>query len=210
MPVIACSAPVLLKNQGMLAHHIRDSLMRGLVAAMISVLPAGCAGVPVVPPELKEKVDRNVSFLQVKASPLSYKGRLIVVGGMVLTVKPLKQDGTRIEILELPLDDSYEPKGRLTDSHGRFLAFRKEFIDPATIPFGTRITVVGEVTGSITLQVDDADYTYPTFDITSLTVWSSRVPAWGGPYPYFGAYWGSYWGPYWGPPQWVPWPVERR
>lgn len=74
--------------------------MRGLVAIGVAVLLAGCAGVSVVPPDLKDKVDEKVSFLQVKASPLSYKGRLIVVGGMVLTAKPLKQDGTRIEILE--------------------------------------------------------------------------------------------------------------
>jgi outer membrane lipoprotein len=162
--------------------------MRSLAAVTISMLLVGCAGVPVVPPGLKDKVDWNVSFLQVKAAPLSYKGRMIVVGGMVLTVKPLKPNGTRIEMLELPLDDSYEPTGRLTDSHGRFFAFHKEFIDPATVPIGTRITVVGEITGSITLQVDEVDYTYPTFDVQSMTVWSARVPAlWGRPYPYFGA-----------------------
>ena len=98
------------------------------------MLLTGCIGVSVVPPDLKDKVDEHVSFLQVKASPLSYKGRLIVAGGMVLTAKPLKQDGTRIEILELPLDEDYESTGRLIDSHGRFLAFHKEFLDPATIP----------------------------------------------------------------------------
>lgn len=181
------------------------------MAVVVSVWFAGCAGVPVVPPDLKDKVDWNVSFLQVKASPLSYKGRLIVAGGMVLTAKPLKQDGTRIEILELPMDGDYQPTGRLTDSHGRFLAFHKEFVDPATIPMGTRITVVGEVTGSIDLQFDDVDYTYPMLEIKSMTVWSSQVPGWWArPYPYFGAYWGPYWGHYWGPPHWVPWPVERK
>ena len=49
--------------------------MRGLAAIGVSLLLAGCAGVSVVPPELKDKVDEKVSFLQVKASPLSYKGR---------------------------------------------------------------------------------------------------------------------------------------
>jgi outer membrane lipoprotein len=173
---------------------------------MTGVLVVGCAGVAVVPRDLKEKVDWTVSFLQLKASPLSYKGRVLVVGGMVLTVKPLKQGGTRIEILQLPLDSEYEPLDRLTDSSGRFLAFHNDFIDPATIPVGTGITVVGEVTGAINLQVDDVDYTYPALDIKSMTVWSPRLPVWWGrPYPYFGAYWGPYWGPsYWGPPHWIP------
>ena len=180
--------------------------MRSLLSGVITLLLTGCAEVPVVPPELKEKVDSSVSFLQVKASPLAYKGRVIVLGGLVLTVKPLKQDGTRIEVLELPVDSDYEPTGRLTDSHGRFLAFHQAFIDPATIPIGTRVTVVGEVTGSITQPVDDVEYTYPTFDVKSLTVWAPQAPPlWWRPYPYFGAYRG----PYWGPPQ-APWPAERR
>jgi outer membrane lipoprotein len=188
--------------------------MKAVAIFVTGLLVGGCAGATVVPSDLKEKVDWTISFLQLKASPLSYQGRVLVLGGMVLAVKPLKQDGTRIEILQLPLDSEYEPLDRLTNSSGRFLAFHKEFIDPATIPAGTRITVVGEVTGAITLQLDEVDYSYPALDIKSMTVWSPRLPVlWGRPYPYFGAYWGSYWGPYWGPPQWIPVPsvpVERK
>lgn len=179
--------------------------MRTLTTIMTGLLVAGCAGVPVIPPDLKEKVDWSISFLQLKASPPSYQGRLLVLGGMVLNVKPLKQDGTRIEVLQLPLDNEYEPLNRLTNSSGRFVAFHNDFIDPATIPVGTGITVVGEVTGATNLQIDDVDYTYPTLNIKSMTVWVPKPPVfWGRPYPYFGAYWGSYWGPYWGPPYWVP------
>ncbi|WP_455379245.1 Slp family lipoprotein [Petrachloros mirabilis] len=185
--------------------------MKILVAMMSGILLGSCAGVPVVPPDLKEKVDRSLTFQQVKASPSSFKGRFIVVGGMVLSAKPVKEGGTRIEVLQLPLDDSDEPLERLTESKGRFLAQHKEFIDPATIPFGTRVTFVGEVSGAMTLQMDEINYEYPTLDIASLTVWPPKVPAyWIRPYPYFGAYWGSYWGPYWGPPQWIVSPAERK
>ena len=171
------------------------------------MLLAGCAGVSVVPHDLKDKVDEHVSFLQVKASPLSYTGRLIVEGGMVLTATLLKQDGTRIEILALTLDEDYEPTGRLINSQGRFLAFHKEFLDPATILRGTRVTVVGEVTGSVTLPVDEVDYVYLTLDIKTVTVWPPKVPVWWSrPYPYFGAYGG----PYWGPPHWIPLPEGKR
>jgi len=186
--------------------------MNALLAIVVGIWVVGCAGVPVVPPDLKEKVDRSVTFEQVKASPLTHKGQFIVVGGVVLSAKPLKQDGTRIEILQLPLDSDDEPLSRLMDSKGRFLALHKKFLDPATIPFGTSVTVVGEVTGSTTLQLDEIEYEYPTLDIASLTVWPPKVPAYAfRPYPYFGAYWGSYWGPYWGPPPyWIAWPVEKR
>ena len=181
--------------------------MKTLTAIGVGLLLAGCAGASIVPPELEDQIDKQVSFLQVKASPLSYTGHLIVLGGMVLTAKPLKEEGTRIEILELPLGDDYEPRGRLTDSRGRFLAFHKEFLDPATIPMGTRMTVVGEVTGSVTLPLDEVDYVYPTLAIKAVTVWPPKVPVWWSrPYPYFGAYWG----PYWGPPHWVPLPGMKR
>ena len=139
-----------------------------IIAAVLSVLwVVGCSGVPVVPPDLQQRIERDVSFRQIKESPLSYKGKFVVVGGTVLSVKPLKQNGTQIEVLQLPLASDYEPQGRLTDSHGRFLAFHKEFLDPATIPTGTRVTVVGEVIGSTTSMLDEFEYTYTTIDIAS-------------------------------------------
>ena len=184
-----------------MAFRERTSFVPAVAAVIAGLGLAGCAGVPVVPPDLQEKIERKVSFQQIKSSPLSYKGTFIVVGGAVLSVKALKADGTRIEVLQLPLYGDYEPQGRLTESGGRFLAFHKEFLDPATIPVGTRVTVVGEATGSMTLMLDEIEYVYPTFDIASLTIWPPKLPAyWFRPYPYFGAYWGTYWGPYWGMP----------
>jgi outer membrane lipoprotein len=176
----------------------RDGIrfIRSVAAVVAGLGLAGCSGVPVVPPDLQEKVERAVSFQQIKASPLSYKGTFIVVGGAVLSVKALKPNGTRIEVLQLPLGSDDEPRGRLTDSQGRLLAFHKAFLDPATIPAGTRVTMVGEASGSMTLMLDEIEYVYPTVDIAALTIWPPKLPAyWFRPYPYFGAYWGTYWGP---------------
>lgn len=182
-----------------------------LVAVVASLGLIGCAGTSIVPLDLQEKIERNVSFQQVKASPSSYQGKIVVVGGTVLSVKPLKQGGTRVEVLQLPLTSDDEPYGRLTDSNGRFLAFHKEFLDPATIPIGTRVTVVGEVTGSLISMLDEFEYAYPTCDILSLTIWPPSLPTyWFRPYPHFGIYWGPYGGSYWGPPQLVPYGGPRR
>ena len=51
-------------------------------------------------------------FLQVKAAPDSLKGQAVVFGGNVLTARLLK-DGTRIEILQLPLDRSRSEERRV-------------------------------------------------------------------------------------------------
>lgn len=163
-----------------------------VVVAMAALGVAGCAGTSVVPPDLQGKIERHVSFQQINASPLSHRGKLVVVGGTVLAVKPLKQGGTRIEVLQLPLASDDEPHGPLTDSNGRFLALYKEFLDPATIPTGTRVTVVGEVTGSTSLSTPIRRWTsyHSPFGhpVCLLTYWFR-------PYPHFGVYWGPYGGP---------------
>ena len=145
-----------------------------------------------------------LTFLQVKAAPDSFKGQPVAFGGKVLTARRLK-DSTRIEILQLPLDRSLRPGYDLTQSQGRFIAVQREFLDPATLPPGTSVTVTGEVSDSITLPLDETDYTYPVINIKRVHVWSAsenmapRIRPYAGP----GPYWGPYWSPYWQPwPYW--------
>lgn len=145
-----------------------------------------------------------LTFQQVKAAPDSFKGQSVVFGGEVLTARRMKE-GTRIEILQLPLDSSGHPVYDLTQSQGRFIAVQKEFLDPATLPYGTRLTVTGEVTGTITLPLDETQYTYPVVEATRLHIrplTDQMVPRgrpYYGPSPYSGPYWNPYWRPwpYW-------------
>lgn len=135
---------------------------------------AGCAGSPpVIPEPLETQIDKTLTFSQVIESPDSHRGRVIAIGGEVLKAKGLRE-GTQIEVLELPLDDDYQPSRELTTSRGRFLALQRTFIDPATFPGGTRITIVGEVTGSSVERLDESEYRYPTVEIKHLHVWKAR------------------------------------
>ena len=72
-------------------------------------------------------------------------------------------------------------------------------LDPATVPPGTRVTVTGQVSRSMTLPLDETDYTYPVLTINRVQVWSAveNVAPRIRPYPYMGP--SPYWGPYWGP-----------
>lgn len=156
---------LILLNYPGVVSQVATYVTKTLAVLVAGLGVVGCADTPIVSPDLQEKIERNVSFQQIKESPLSYQGKVVVVGGSVLSVTVLKQGGTRIEALQLPLTSDDEPYGRPTDSNGRFFAFHKEFLDPATIPIGTRLTVVGEVTGSTTSMVDEFEYAYPTCDI---------------------------------------------
>jgi outer membrane lipoprotein len=137
---------------------------------------AGCVSSDVIPTPLEHSIDRSVVFPDLRSSPDSYKGRLVVLGGEVLSAKRLKS-GTRIEVLQIPLTSAEEPGIDRTTSEGRFLAIQRDFLDPATIPPGTRVTIVGEVTGGTTLPLDETDYTYPTLEIRHLKVWPPALTA---------------------------------
>lgn len=137
------------------------------------VLVAGCASNPeVVPDPLKSQIDTQVTFQEILQQPETFQGKLVVVGGEVLHAKR-STEATQLEILQLPLDDSNRPSKIKTESQGRFLAFEQAFLDPATFPPGTRVTVVGEVTGSQTAHLDEMTYQYPTLAIKHLHVWNT-------------------------------------
>lgn len=140
---------------------------------IVTGLPA-CASNHIIPASLESQLDRGLTFSQLKESPSSYKGRLVVLGGETLAAKRLKE-GTRVEVLQLPLDHSLEPGMDRTASQGRFLVLQREFLDPATIPPGTRITVVGEVIGELTLPLDETEYLYPLLEIKRIKVWPPTV-----------------------------------
>lgn len=169
-------------------------------ALVFLLIASGCASTAET--EEPAKVS-DILFSNLKAAPDSYKGQSVRCGGLVLAAK-LTKEGTRIEILQLPLDQSGSPGYDLTQSQGRFIAMQKEFLDPATLPSGTRITVTGRADGSITFPLDETDYTYPIVNIVHLQVWARTeqdlyIRPYIGPTPM----WGPYWWPYWRPwPYW--------
>ncbi|MGQ0812578.1 MAG: Slp family lipoprotein [Nitrospiraceae bacterium] len=180
---------------------MRSLVLTLMVGALtVGALVSGCASSSDVN-DSSEGSPNFISFAQIKGAPDSYKGQTVTLGGEVLSAKRLK-DGTRIEVLQLPLGSSKEPSTDLTQSQGRFVAIQRNFLDPATLPPGTFVTVAGDVNGTVTLPLDETEYTYPIIEIKDLKVWSPssetshmrmRPIA---PYPYWNPYWGPYWRPY--------------
>lgn len=168
-----------------------------IVVGCCLMFMAGCAGVQVVPADLEDRVNRDLAFPQLLKNPLKHKGQILVIGGQILSAKRLK-NSTQIEVLQLPLNRDMKPVESLQRSKGRFLAFQEEFLDPATLPSGTRVTVVGEVSGVETHPLDETTYDFPILEIKKLTVWP-HIPTYRDirPYPYMYPYWAPYWGPYW-------------
>ncbi len=150
------------------------------------------------PQEILATVDPSLTFEQIKESPDSHIGSTLILGGEVLEAKRMK-DHTRLVILQLPLEDGVEPVIDRMQSQGRFIAIKHDFLDPAIVPKGTRLTIIGTVTGTHIEPLDEMAYTYPTVTIEHLKVWSKPMAYPYGPYPYryrpygYGPY---YWNPY--------------
>jgi outer membrane lipoprotein len=152
-----------------------------------------------VPPELAQQIDGSVAFADLRAAPGNYVGQVIMVGGVVIKAKR-KENRTEIEVLQLPAEAGGPSTTERFRSEGRFMAVREEFLDPATVPPGTPITVIGVVTGSTTRPLDDSEYAYPVLEIKHLTDWSAvALQRSGGS---AGAFYGPYYSPfgYWGTP----------
>jgi len=136
-------------------------------------LIAACSSQRVIPEALEPLVERAVLFREVVATPDAYQGKIVVFGGEVLKAKRLKE-GTQIELLQLPLDRGERPILDRQQSQGRFLVIQQEFLDPATIVEGTKMTIVGELSKSKVEHLDDVEYRYPVLIVKHLHLWPSR------------------------------------
>jgi outer membrane lipoprotein len=131
-------------------------------------LTAGCS--PPFPEETLDKVNRNVSFEELKKAPEKFKGTWVMLGGMIVASKNRKE-GTLIEILQKPLDTDGRPL-KTDKTEGRFLAQSESFLDPAIYHQGRSITVIAEVIGRKELPLDEIMYTYPHLIVKDLHLWT--------------------------------------
>src|SRR5690348_11941398 len=74
----------------------------------------------VIPDRLEGRVDRDFRYSDIKDHPETYRGRLLLTGGKVLSAKRT-QSGTLIEVLQIPLSEDLIPTGLDTESKGRFV-----------------------------------------------------------------------------------------
>ena len=151
---------------------------------VVLVLITACSSQRVIPEALEPLVDRAVTFREVVAGSDSYQGKIVVFGGEVLKAKRLKE-GTQIELLQLPLDRGERPILDRQQSQGRFLALQQEFLDPAAIVEGTKMTIVGELSKAKVEYLDDVEYRYPMLIVKHLHIWPARSDEYGRSRPRF-------------------------
>jgi outer membrane lipoprotein len=165
-----------------------------LVAAVSTLILTSCAA-PVLYKDYMLEGERTISFAALRENPDQYKGRLFILGGVIVRTR-LLEAGSEIEAMHVPVDAAgyFEESGR---SEGRYLALLpkdKAMLDPAVYRRGRRVTLAGEFVGIRKGKIDEMEYTYPEFRIKQVYLWpQERFTAyppydfdpWFYPYPYF-------------------------
>ncbi len=138
-----------------------------LIAAVI-VLSTGCARP--FPTRITDRVDKHVSFDALYKDPGSYKGKWVMLAGIIVASRTEKDGSTYLEVLQKPADDWGRPY-RTDESGGRFIAVSRQFLDPAVYRGGRVITVVGEVIGDSVRPLGGMAYRYPLITVEALRLW---------------------------------------
>ncbi len=161
----------------------------------ITAMVFSCA--PVIKKDLMDKATINVSITKIQKNPELYKGKLYIIGGIIVHTKVMEK-GSLIEAVHVPVDS----RGDLKDvklSEGRFLAiYPKEngILDPLIYKKEREITIAGEFIGIEIGKINDFNYTYPLFEIKDIYLWEEKKEVY-------------YMEPYYSPWYYYPYPSYR-
>ncbi len=158
---------------------------------------------PVLRHDTMNKAIREFSFSDINKEPEHFKGKLFVLGGIIVDTKAMP-DGSLIEAIYVPVNSRGYLK-EVRKSYNRFYAiFPKEsgFLDPLIFHRNREITLAGEFVEFKKGKIDEMEYSYPLFTIKELYLWPETrgyyfYPVYYEPFP-FRWYYPFWWDrPYW-------------
>lgn len=143
----------------------------------IALLIQGCTYA--ISPELTDKADRTVTFGQLLADPDLYKGKILILGGVIGQITSTPK-GTLIGVTEKPLDYWGKPV-RTKKTGGRFLLFHPGTLDAFLYSPGREITAAAEVAGTRLDVLENREFADPVLVIKETKLWETRYPSTGMP-----------------------------
>jgi outer membrane lipoprotein len=103
---------------------------------------AGCA--PAISTNLQQQAAPRLNFAALSAHPDRYKGKLVILGGLVMSVKPWK-DGSLLTVDQRRLDSRLYPVG--TTSGGSFAVESNKWLNSNWYLPKSKVVVAGVVEG---------------------------------------------------------------
>ncbi len=154
------------------------------LATLLAAVLTGCVTVPA-------PLAGDYPDFQPDQSTQRSVGAQVRWGGTIVDTRPGRED-TCVEILARDLNRNMRP--RATDvAHGRFLACRDGFKDPAVFFSGREITVIGQLSGFTEARIGEFDYRYPRIEADVFYLWAVQPDV---IYHYYDPWWHDPWWPY--------------
>jgi outer membrane lipoprotein len=142
-------------------------------SGIMVVLLLGCAAT--IPPQLADQGAWHLSFRDIRRHPEAFTGRTVALGGVVTQIEAVA-DGSRLTVLEFPLDGSSRHRPAATQpSNGTFQVQAADRERPKGLRPGAEITVVGEILGKSTWTHDGKTEDVPLLAERYIRVWG---PSW--------------------------------
>lgn len=144
-------------------------------------MAASCAKPPALKQEYLSTGETNVPFRSILQSPNSFKGKLYILGGIIVEATHVPE-GSLIGAVYIPADS----KGRVETSKGadgKFLALlprAKGTLDPGIYREGRTVIIAGEFSGLQHGTIEEQPYLLPVFVIRDIHPWEKST----GPFRY--------------------------
>lgn len=140
--------------------------IRAILALLFMLLLAACTHL--ISDKSLERADRSVKFGDLRKDPDAFRGKFIILGGLVTSVRQ-NREGVQLEVVEYPLD-SEEMPDVTGESGGRFLVNLPPDVGYATFKPGVLVTMAGEVVGKEVRSLDKMEYAYPVLVVKEIHI----------------------------------------
>ena len=142
-----------------------------VLAAVLSFVLSACTSA-LSNRSCSRRID-NIPFPDLQKQPERYRGAVVILGGQILETI-VKEDETRVQVLQLPLGAQQRPDNAAS-SQGRFMVIYKRFADPLVYEKGRKITVAGKMRAAGSMMLNEQGTTCPCCSSGRLTSGRQRI-----------------------------------
>ncbi len=189
----------LLLKRAFLQLSQTSYILVSVVSLSLFLTIYGCA--TAISPGVKKSINQGLSFQIVKKNPDQYKGARVLWGGKVVSTN-YRENGTLIEVIQIPLDMFDNPVDEISLSKGRFLILSEWFLDSEVYKKGKELTVAGIIKGAEVKKIGEFKYAFPVIEPIEIKLWESTTeqPAYyDDPFFYDPFFYDPYFDPYYPP-----------
>jgi outer membrane lipoprotein len=147
-----------------------------LLTALLAIgLTTGLPGCAIqVPQGIRTPLPEAPTVAAVQRDAEAAIGARVRWGGSVLTVHNRPRT-TEVTLLARPLGQGGQPRATAA-GEGRFIAVIPGFIDPAALPSGQLLTVLGRITTIRTKAIGEFPYHHPVVAVDQRQDWAPPLP----------------------------------